>query len=671
MKKSILLFVAVLFLMINSFSQGVSINTTNTLPDGSAILDISSDSLGVLIPRMTREQRNAITNPAAGLMVCQTDNIIGFYYFNGTNWVAIGKEALGINDLTDGKTTHSSIFLGVGSGNNEVDTNKMNVGIGDSVLFNNISGEKNTAYGYRSLRTNTSGESNTASGYQSSFFNTTGSSNTVFGFNANAFNQEGSNNTIVGCEAGRAAAFHNKSGSVFLGYRAGISDTTDNKLYIENSGSSSPLIWGDFANDTVRINGTLDIADVYHFPTVDGTDGQVLQSDGDGTLSWDNGGASEINDLSDGKTINSSIYLGATAAPNALGNANIGIGVDALHDSEWGYDNVAVGYYTLSEIENTGFNVAVGSYALSNSLGSYNSAYGANAMRNHVNGSYNTAVGGVAGYSLINGDSNTFVGYLAGGSYNAHNTTGNVCLGHMAGSGETTNHKLYIENTNSSSPLIWGDFANDTVRINGTFDIRGEYNFPDTIGGEGQMLQSDGSGSLIWKDHAYSFGDYAQGGIVYWVDNTGQHGLVCALNEQSDGIRWYAGTYGVTRAKGDAPFSGEMNTAITVSSQVAIGDDGVNYAAYLCSKLWVTFNGKKYGDWYLPSKRELELIHLNHMEINSAIIAHGGTTIPYSGHWSSTEDDGNNAWMEYFSVGGPQSSVSKDQDFNVRAIRAF
>ena len=110
---------------------------------------------------------------------------------------------------------------------------------------------------------------------------------------------------------------------------------------------------------------------------------------------------------------------------------------------------------------------------------------------------------------------------------------------------------------------------------------------------------------LVATIPTYRVGDFAQGGIVFWVDETGQHGLVCAKSDQSGGIRWYAGTHGSTQAKGDGPYSGEANTAIIIAAQVAIGDDGNTYAARSCNELEITERGKTYGDWYLPSKFEL------------------------------------------------------------------
>ena len=69
---------------INNDSFGVSINNTDFYAHESAILDISSDSLGILIPRIA--QANRPSSPAEGLLVYQVDNTPGFYYFDGTAW---------------------------------------------------------------------------------------------------------------------------------------------------------------------------------------------------------------------------------------------------------------------------------------------------------------------------------------------------------------------------------------------------------------------------------------------------------------------------------------------------------------------------------------------------------------------------------------------------------
>ncbi len=67
-------------------STGVSINSTGAAADPSAMLDISSTTQGFLPPRMTLAQRTAISSPAQGLMVYQTDGTKGLYCYDGSGW---------------------------------------------------------------------------------------------------------------------------------------------------------------------------------------------------------------------------------------------------------------------------------------------------------------------------------------------------------------------------------------------------------------------------------------------------------------------------------------------------------------------------------------------------------------------------------------------------------
>ncbi|MCG8330897.1 MAG: hypothetical protein MI974_24610 [Chitinophagales bacterium] len=90
--KLTLLFFAILsFFQINA--QNVGINEDGSAPDASAMLDIKSETKGILIPRMLEAQRTAIPAPATGLMVYQTNNDAGFYYFDGASWFKMGQGA--------------------------------------------------------------------------------------------------------------------------------------------------------------------------------------------------------------------------------------------------------------------------------------------------------------------------------------------------------------------------------------------------------------------------------------------------------------------------------------------------------------------------------------------------------------------------------------------------
>jgi len=66
-------------------AQGVGIGTPAPAP--SAVLDVVSDTQGVLLPRLTAAQRDGIAAPAAGLLVFQTDGTVGLYYFDGVVWL--------------------------------------------------------------------------------------------------------------------------------------------------------------------------------------------------------------------------------------------------------------------------------------------------------------------------------------------------------------------------------------------------------------------------------------------------------------------------------------------------------------------------------------------------------------------------------------------------------
>lgn len=82
------------FFTIECFAQSVSINTDGTKADTSAILDMKSTTKGLLVPRMTAAQRNAIFTPATGLLVYQTDGSTGFYYYTGSAWLLLITSAV-------------------------------------------------------------------------------------------------------------------------------------------------------------------------------------------------------------------------------------------------------------------------------------------------------------------------------------------------------------------------------------------------------------------------------------------------------------------------------------------------------------------------------------------------------------------------------------------------
>ena len=81
------LFGLLLFFAVQPAIAQIGIDNPN--PDASAILDLTSTSKGLLAPRMTQIERNAISSPATGLLIYQTDATPGFYVYDGTAWIKI------------------------------------------------------------------------------------------------------------------------------------------------------------------------------------------------------------------------------------------------------------------------------------------------------------------------------------------------------------------------------------------------------------------------------------------------------------------------------------------------------------------------------------------------------------------------------------------------------
>jgi hypothetical protein len=79
----------------NLFNNGSSIGIGTVAPNASAALEVNSTTKGFLLPTMTQTQRNAISTPATGLLIYQSDNTPGFYYYNGSAWTAIAGAAAG------------------------------------------------------------------------------------------------------------------------------------------------------------------------------------------------------------------------------------------------------------------------------------------------------------------------------------------------------------------------------------------------------------------------------------------------------------------------------------------------------------------------------------------------------------------------------------------------
>ena len=152
-------------------------------------------------------------------------------------------------------------FYGHLAGNSTSGDNDYDTFIGADAGYSNTTGAANIFLGYDAGYSNTTGGDNIFLGNSAGYSNTTGVNNTFLGTSTGVSNTTGYNNTFVGKEAG--AVNTTGSGNVFLGYQAGYNETGSNRLYIDNSDTASPLIYGEFDTRNLTIYGNLEVIGPY------------------------------------------------------------------------------------------------------------------------------------------------------------------------------------------------------------------------------------------------------------------------------------------------------------------------------------------------------------------------------------------------------------------------
>ena len=153
------------------------------------------------------------------------------------------------------------------------------------------------------------------------------------------------------------------------------------------------------------------------------------------------------------------------------------------------------------------------------------------------------------------------------------------------------------------------------------------------------------------NNSALAIGDTHQGGIIFWLDGNGG-GLVAASFDQSSSAEWGCDETLISGADGTAIGTGAQNTI-----DIEVGCTTYGTAADICVRQ--ALGG--YSDWFLPSKDELNEMHLNKVAIGGL----SGNT-----HWSSTEVGISTASNQMLDTGF-QGYYGKNQNYDVRAVRAF
>ncbi len=398
-------------------------------PNASAQLDIQGTTGGLLLPRLTTTQRNAITSPANGLLVYNiTTNNLN-YFKTGTGWteVGAGAEDTGNVWLTTGNF-ETPIGASLGTFNQEP-------------LRFRVGGQPSGVLWYDA-------EANTFAGFASGVANQTGNqnnrANTGFGTSTLTGLSTGSRNTAVGSEAGFAMTTGTRN--VYMGRQA---------AYMHNTQSGNVAI-GSTALYHIKGNDHIAIGDSAYFGASTGLASSANIAIGK-------------NALASATTASANIVLGRAAFSNIqTGTNNTIIGNNAFSNSsnlDGGQHNIALGSNTMNAAKGGVFNIAMSSLSLNVNEGDYNIALGPSALRDNASGNNNialgrvslrnnttashqiavgdsalfnytgttggnTAVGSKAGYNLTSGSENTAFGFEA--MPNASFTNKNVAVGYQA-----------------------------------------------------------------------------------------------------------------------------------------------------------------------------------------------------------------------------------------------
>jgi hypothetical protein len=373
-------------IVVVSANAQVAINYDGSLPSSHTILDIKSDSTGLMIPRLTSTQRgilaNKLDNSHEGMIIYdRTGNLL--FFWNGSEFEVM--ESGVVDKIAD---ADNDTYIDVEPG---IDSDYINIATQSANYWRLIDGRLE-------------------------FLNT--GKSVFIGDNAGEDDDLSDNNNI------------------FVGDNAGKNNTTgENNIAIGsdamiNSGISPYLSY--YSSDNVAIGN------------------DVLRSNTSGYK-------------------NTAMGSGGMYS-NTTGQRNSVFGYKALYSNTLGYDNISIGHESLYANQQGYYNISIGSDALHTQVGGYrNIAIGKSSMYNANNSFYNTALGSAALFTLTSANGNVAIGNNAGYSNSIGNY--NIFIGYQAGYSETGSNKLYIDNSNTSNPLIYGDFSTDLLGLMGNVGI--------------------------------------------------------------------------------------------------------------------------------------------------------------------------------------------------------
>ncbi len=261
------------------------------------------------------------------------------------------------------------------------------------------------------------------------------SENTHYGFQSGSL---GDYNSFFGHLSGQAnTTIHNS----FFGWQSGYSNTTgeDNVFFGSRAGYNNTT-----GHDNIFIG---------HYAGFTNTVGLNNVFLGTNSGQWNTTG-------------NYNVFTGTVAGhANTTGSLNVFNGFESGRNNTTGSGNTFLGSYTGNSTTTGNSNTFVGSAAGStNTTGAGNTFVGNYSGNKHATGHSNVFTGNYSGFKHTTGGNNIFLGNQSG--YENISGVGNVFIGYKTGYNETGNDKLYIDNSNTDIPLIYGNFSSNQLGIN-------------------------------------------------------------------------------------------------------------------------------------------------------------------------------------------------------------
>ena len=484
------IFFSAIFCFSITANAQVGIGTAS--PHSSAQLDITSADKGLLIPRMTSAEIAVISSPATGLLVFQTDNTAGFYYYDGSTWTLLHSGVLSIANGGTGSATQNFVDLttdqtidGVKNFSSDVHANTITAssyiipsGASSQFLKADGSTDNNTyltsidvSAGYLPLTGGTLTGSITGTGAT---------------FNNDVIMGENTSRSLPSLKlVGYADPGTTGGGGLELGDGGAVNmriyRTESNNFNISTAGSLNPYLGINADNYdpgyTLDINGTLGVK---NNTTMEGT----LNVTGATTLTKD----LNVNGLVIGKGAgqnDQNTAIGANALGSGTGTRNTAVGFNTMGNyNGTSFDNNSgVGYSNMSGLTSGQQNTSLGAEAMiSLTTGSYNTSIGAQTFFNNT-GNENTALGYRSGSTLATGSQNTLIGSQA--DVSSGSLTNATAIGNQ--SMVTADNSIQLGNTDVIS-----------VKTSGSLTA-GSITYPNTDGTTGQVLSTNGSGIASWS----------------------------------------------------------------------------------------------------------------------------------------------------------------------------